>query len=107
MKKPRNGCSVAEVKWTDQAIEDVQSIRDFIERNSPRYALLVAERLVGAVELLEALPHSGRMVPEFNDDRLRELIWGSYRIIYQLFDDTIEVLTIYHGARILTDPRGG
>ena len=98
---------MAEVRWTDQATEDVQSIRNFIRRNSPRYALLVAERLVGAVERLEALPHSGRMVPEFNDDRLREVIWGNYRIIYQLLNDTVEVLTIYHGARILTDPRGG
>lgn len=98
---------MADVRWTDQAIEDVQSIRDFIGRNSPRYALLVAERLVGAVERLEALPHSGRMVPEFNDDRLREVIWGSYRILYQLLDDAVEVLTIYHGARILTDPRSG
>ena len=98
---------MVEVRWTDQAAEDVQSIRDFIGRSSPRYALLVAERLVGAVERLEALPHSGRMVPEFNDDRLREVIWGNYRIIYQLLDDTVEVLTIYHGARILTDPRGG
>ena len=98
---------MVEVRWTDQAAEDVQSIHDFIGRSSPRYALLVAERLVGAVERLEALPHSGRMVPEFNDDRLREVIWGNYRIIYQLLDDTVEVLTIYHGARILTDPRGG
>lgn len=66
---------MAEVRWTDQAIEDVESIRDFIARDSPRYALLVAERLVGAVERLESFPRSGRIVPEFKDDRLREVIW--------------------------------
>lgn len=98
---------MAEVRWTDQAIEDVESIRDFIARDSPRYALLVAERLVGAVERLESFPRSGRIVPEFKDDRLREVIWGSYRIVYRLLDDTIEVLTVYHAARILRDPRGG
>lgn len=98
---------MAEVRWTDQAIEDVESIRDFIARDSPRYALLVAERLVGAVERLESFPRSGRIVPEFRDDRLREVIWGSYRIVYRLLDDTIEVLTVYHAARILRDPRGG
>lgn len=98
---------MAEVKWTNQAIEDAQSIREFIARNSPRYASLVAERLVDAVERLETLPRSGRVVPEFGDDRLREVIWGSYRIVYQLLDDTVEVLTVYHGARIFIDPRGG
>ena len=98
---------MAEVNWTGQAVEDVESIRDFIARSSPRYALLVAERLVGAVERLEAFPRSDRVVPEFKDDRLREIVWGSYRIVYQLLDETIEVLTVYHAARILADPRGG
>ena len=98
---------MTEVKWTDQAIKDVQAIRDFIASDSPKYASLVLERLVGAVERLETLPRSGRVVPEFRDDRLREVIWGSYRVVYQLLDDTVEVLTIYHGARIFMDPRGG
>ncbi|MFQ5913789.1 MAG: type II toxin-antitoxin system RelE/ParE family toxin [Nitrospinota bacterium] len=98
---------MAEVRWTDQAVDDVESIRDFIARSSPRYALLVAERLVSTVERLEPFPRSGRIVPEFKDERLREVIWGTYRIVYQLLDDTIEVLTVYHAARILTDPRGG
>lgn len=69
---------MAEVRWTDQAIEDAESIRDFIARDSPRYALLVAERLVGAVERLESFPRSGRIVLEFKDDRLREVNLGSY-----------------------------
>ena len=99
---------MAEVTWTDQAVEDVESIRAFIARDSPRYASLVAEHLVAAVERLGSFPRSGRIVPEFKDDRLREVIWGSYRIVYRLLDDTIEVLTVYHGARLLAaDPRGG
>ena len=97
---------MAEVKWTGQAIEDAKSIREFIARNSPQYASLVAERLVDAVERLETLPRSGRVVPEFRDGRLREIILGSYRIVYQVVDDTVEVLTIHHGARIFIDPRG-
>ena len=98
---------MTEVRWTDQAIEDAESIREFIARDSPRYASLVVERLAGAVERLETLPRSGRVVPEFRDDRLREVMWGSYRIVYQLLDNTVEVLTVYHGARIIMDPRGG
>ncbi|PKB64123.1 MAG: plasmid stabilization protein [SAR202 cluster bacterium Io17-Chloro-G2] len=87
-------------------MDDTRFIRDFIARDSPRYAALVAQQLVGAVERLETLPRSGRVVPEFRDDRLREIISGSYRIVYQLLDDTVEVLTVHHGARIFIDPRG-
>ena len=104
---PRSDCSVTEVRWTDQAVEDVRSIRDYIGRNSARYALLVTERLVESVERLETMPQSGRVVPEFNNEQLREVIWGSYRIVYHLLDDAVEVLTVHHSARILVDPRDG
>lgn len=98
---------MTEVRWTNQAIEDAQSIGDFIARDSPRYASFVVERLVGAVERLETLPRLGRVVSEFRDSRLREVISGSYRIGYQLLDDTVEAPTVYHGAQIFIDPRGG
>lgn len=49
--------------WTDQAVEDLQSIRRFIERDSLRYARLVVERLYEATGRLELFPRSGRVVP--------------------------------------------
>jgi plasmid stabilization system protein ParE len=49
----------AEVRWTEQAITDLQAIREFITRDSPRYGRLVAERLFTATERLEAFPLSG------------------------------------------------
>ena len=78
----------------------------FYRSQFPAIASLVAERLVGAVERLETMPRSGRIVPEFGDDRLREVILGSYTVVYQILDEAVEVLTIYHGARIFEDPRG-
>ncbi|MGH9341169.1 MAG: type II toxin-antitoxin system RelE/ParE family toxin [Acidobacteriota bacterium] len=48
------------VRWTEQAVGDLQSIRQYIERDSPRYGRLVAERLFEATSRLEAFPHSGR-----------------------------------------------
>jgi plasmid stabilization system protein ParE len=47
-------------------------------------------------------PHSGRAVPEYDDhDRYRELIVGSYRIIYRLESSTVDILTVFHTSRIL------
>lgn len=52
------------LRWTEQAVQDLESIRDFIERDSPRYGRLVVERLVDATDRIEIFPMSGRMVPE-------------------------------------------
>jgi addiction module RelE/StbE family toxin len=92
---------VSRVVWTPQAIADVEAIRDYISRDSRRYATLVVDRIVESVGRLEAFPLSGRVVPEKNDDMLRELLWGNYRIVYRVAEEVTEVLTVFQGARLL------
>ena len=43
----------------------------------------------------------GRAVPEFNDEVIREVIVGNYRVIYRVRADAVEILTVFHGARLL------
>ncbi len=59
------------VRWTDQAVEDLRSIREFIERDSPRYGRLVAKRLFEATSRIEIFPYSGRAVPELGREDVR------------------------------------
>ena len=87
--------------WTRRAIEDVQSIRQFIAQDSPHYALLVTQQLIASAERLPAFPQSGRIVPEVNDPAVREVIHGTYRIVYRLIHDEIHILTVHHAARLL------
>ena len=89
------------VIWTRQAVEDVEAIKAYVARDSERYAGLLAERLVMAVSRLELFPRSGRIVPEVGDDSLREVIYGDYRLVYRLQAGSVEVVTIYHAARLL------
>lgn len=56
------------IVWTLQAIEDVEAIRVYVARDSVRYAALLVERILAAIERLETFPLSGRVVPEFDDD---------------------------------------
>src|SRR2546425_6354198 len=67
----------------------------------PPYADLVVERIVAAVARLESHPLSGRVVPEVGDQSLREIIQGSYRIVYRVNRDVVEIVTVFHGARLL------
>jgi len=71
---------VTQIIWSPQAIEDVEAIRAYVARDSPRYADLLVERLVSAVEGLKTDPLSGRVVPEVGDDTVREVIHGNYRM---------------------------
>ena len=90
-----------EVRWTEAALEHVRAIRDFIAADSPFYAERTAERLLGRSEQLADHPRSGRVVPERGDPDVREVIEGSYRIIYQVGPARVEVLAVVHGRREL------
>jgi len=92
---------VAQVTWTDQALDDLDAICLFIARDAPRYAELFAERVFRATDRLAQFPRLGRVVPEIGRDDIREVIVQSYRIIYRALPDEVEILTIHHGARLL------
>ncbi len=91
------------IVWTLQAVEDVEAIRTYIARDSPHYAALMVERIVDSVERLKEFPRSGRVVPEVEREVYREVILGTYRIVYRLEDDRAEILTVVHAARLLPD----
>lgn len=85
--------------WTRPALADVQEIRAYIARDSPRYGQIVAEQLFAAVDRLREHPLSGRVVPELGQPTLREVIESPYRIVYRVRSDVLEVLTVVHAAR--------
>ncbi len=89
------------VVWTEFAIEDLKSIHDYICKDSKVYASRFVEKLMSRVDQLETNPNSGRIVPEFNIETLRELIEGNYRIIYKIDGDFIGVVRVHHSARQL------
>ncbi len=88
------------VRWTPQAAEDLKAIREFIERDSPQYGRLVAERLFDATQRLETFPQSGRIVPEVGRDDVREIILGEYRIVYLLSGETVVLATVFRSSRL-------
>lgn len=91
------------ILWSPQALSDLESIRDYIAHDSPRYAELVMRRLVSAVDRLEAFPESGRVVPERNADDLREIIVRPYRIVYRLRPGVAEIVTVFRASRLFRD----
>ncbi|NUO08892.1 MAG: type II toxin-antitoxin system RelE/ParE family toxin [Candidatus Brocadia sp.] len=91
---------MAKIKWTLQALEDVEAVVNFIKRDSRYYARMFAIKVFEAVDRLELFPESGRVVPELNRKEIREVIIGNYRIIYRIRDELVEILTVYHSSRL-------
>lgn len=94
------------VIWSAEAQARLAVIHKHVAEDSPRDAAALIRRLVGRVTQLETVPHSGRKVPEYPADELRELLCRPYRIIYRQRDDHVEVVTVIHYRRQLpADPR--
>jgi len=98
---------VTEVRWTPQAADDLQAIHDFIARDSLRYARAEIERILAAVDQLELFPESGRIVPEYRREDVRELIERPYRIVYRTHQEAVVVLMVFRASRLIpTLPKG-
>ncbi len=93
---------MTEVRWTPEAVADLRAIREFIERDSPRYGRLVAERLYDSITRLSAFPHSGRVVPELGREEMREVIVGPYRIVYKVFETHVSIVTVFRSSRLIS-----
>ena len=91
------------VHWTLNAIRHLTNIYEYIALNSPTYARRMVDRITRRSEQISAQPLSGRKVPEYEAEDIRELIEKPYRIIYRFKQDQIDVLAVIHGAQILSE----
>jgi len=94
---------VTRLTWSPRSIRDLESIREYIARDSPLYADLVVQRLVHAPERLQQFPESGRIVPERDEPHLRELIVRPFRLVYRVRDDSIEIVTVFRASRLFAN----
>lgn len=90
-----------EVIWSPAALEDVESLAEYISRDSEFYARAVVDKIVDTARKLKDFPFAGRIVPEFQDESVRERFVYSYRLIYRVEGKQATVLAIIHGKRIL------
>jgi toxin ParE1/3/4 len=92
---------VAQVIWTGPARRDLREIHTFIARDSKRSADALVRGIRSAVQRLADFPESGRVIPEYEDDKYREIVVSPYRVPYryQRDHDLVEVLLVVHARR--------
>ena len=89
------------VHWTARAEIRLDAIHAYIAQDNPAAASRVTARVLRRSRQIATFPKSGRRVPDYARDDVRELIEGNYRIIYRLEARRISILTVRHVKQIL------
>lgn len=91
----------SQLAWSPEAIEDIDCIASYIERDSPWFAQIVASKIVSTAESIPLHPEMGRIVPEIGNKNIRERFVYSYRLIYRIETHQIWIAAVIHGSRLL------
>lgn len=90
------------IRFTKQSLFDLKEIYDYISYDSKKYAQYQILKIRNRTKILKEQIYSGKIVEEYNDENIREIIEGNYRIIYKILsNERIDIITIHHGARSL------
>lgn len=87
------------ISWSPRAAKNLEEICNYIAKDSKYYATIFAKRINVIVKGLIRFPKSGRVVPEYKNQNIREKIYENYRIVYRLKEEDIEIVAICHGAK--------
>lgn len=86
------------VSWTFEARDCLEEVIGFIASDSPEAAGRVLNVILDAAESLALMAERGRVVPELDDDSIREIFVYSYRLIFRVSSGEVQILTVIHGA---------
>ena len=91
---------MGEIVWTDKSADNLKSIHDYISTDSIIYASRFIDSIIKETTRLQNYPFSGRIVPELNDPKIREIDFKNYRIVYRVVNDSrVEILVVVHSSR--------
>ena len=89
------------IGWSDPAVEDLAAAVEFIAKDSDAYARSLAQLAVDAAESLRSFPNRGHRLPDRKLSKYRELIIGSYRLVYLVEKKRVLIVAVLHGHRAL------
>jgi toxin ParE1/3/4 len=92
---------VARLIWSAEALGDLDAIADYIHRDSPQHARRVVDAALDLAQSVAEQPKIGRIVPELDDPNVRERFLYSYRMLYAITSEQIEIVALIHGRRLL------
>jgi toxin ParE1/3/4 len=90
---------MASVYWTPNARRDIRDVAEYIARDSLPYAAAFTARVKAAIDMLRRFPRSGRVVSGYDDESIREVIVGNYRVVYRLRERRVAIVAVSQKSR--------
>lgn len=91
--------------WTPRAQQRLREIYDHIASDQPVNATRFIKRILARGDQIADQPRAGRIVPEYQRETIREIFEGDYRILYRIRSQSVDVLSVRHGAQRLPPQR--
>ena len=73
-----------QIRWAPRAADSFEDICNYIAKDSEYYAMIFATKVNAIVKAIPEFPRSGRIVPEYGVENLREKIYENYRLVYRI-----------------------
>jgi toxin ParE1/3/4 len=99
--------AVRRLRWTEQAVDQLGAITEYVSRSSPVYAEQLIQRITQRLEQVRVFPESGSRVPEAAPPDVRQVIESPYRVIYRVQGEAIEVIAIFMVVEMFNQPTLG
>jgi toxin ParE1/3/4 len=87
--------------WTKEALLRLQEIEEYISKDNPIAAIEFVDKLISVTESVIHNTEIGRIVPELSIENIREILHKNYRIVYLVKKNSIDILTVFEGHRLL------
>lgn len=92
---------IEKIIWTQDGIDSLENVITYIAKDSIYYAANFVRNILARIENLMDFPYIGRIVPEYHNSDIREIIYQSYRIVYKVEKKTIFLVLVTHGSQTL------
>lgn len=92
---------MAEIIWTETALNDIDNIAEYISIESVFYAKQFVQKIFSSADRLKKFPQIGKLVPELPGYSYREILLKRYRIIYRIHSDIVYIISVHHSSRLL------
>ena len=95
----------ATLTFAESALQDLETVLAWYEEQGvPLVGRRLIEDVFTRIEALVEHPQLGRVVPEFGQAFLRELIHPPFRIVYRLDPGQVRIVRVWRSERLMTDP---
>ncbi len=93
------------ITFAASAIKDLEDLQAYYSAEGvPDVGKKLVAEIVSRIERLAAHPLSGRVVPEFNVEHLREIIYPPFRVVCRRDRNKVRIVRIWRSERLLRLP---